>query len=137
MGEAGKKDANIKKFVEEWWNKELDSVKASQRPNKPPITMGDRTTINKMVFEALGSDNNREDFVLCHEEINSYKARIWDLKAPMALKRTTKGKYTIAVEDAVAGKTDSNMYLSGLRAVRPTVSASFSSSNEKPDSCRL
>jgi hypothetical protein len=101
--------------------------------------MGDRTTINKMVFEALGSDNNREDFVLCHEEINGYKARIWDLKAPMALtsSKKVKGKYTLAVEDAVAGKTDSNMYLSGLRAVRPTVSASFSSSNEQPDSCRL
>ncbi|KAG9201759.1 hypothetical protein G6514_005375 [Epicoccum nigrum] len=118
LGEAGKNDANIKKFVEEWWNKELDPVKASKRPNKPPITMGDRTTINKMVFEALGSDNNREDFVLCHEEINGYKARIWDLKAPMALTspKKVKGKYTLAVEDAVAGKTDSNMYLSGLRA---------------------
>ncbi|XPS98960.1 hypothetical protein M3J09_008147 [Ascochyta lentis] len=72
--------------------------------------MGDQTTINDLVFEALGSNNNRDDFVLCEEEINGYKARIWNQKNAMA-----PAKYKKAVTDGVSGATGSNVYLSGLR----------------------
>lgn len=107
------KDAKKKSFFADWWNKDLDPTEVANRPNKPLITMGDQITLNNLVFEALGSNNNREDFVLCEEEINGYKARIWNKKAPMGA-----GRYKIAVKDALNGATDSNMYLSGLRSVR-------------------
>ena len=74
--------------------------------------MGDQKTTNNLVFEALGSNNNREVFVLCEEEINSCKSRLWNTKNPMAV-----SKYKKAVIDAVSGGTDSNLYLSALRSV--------------------
>lgn len=113
--ESVAKDAKIKAFIEKWWNTDLDATKVANRPNKPPITMGDRKTLNNLVFEALGSEENREDFVLCESEINGYKARIWDTVSPMA-----NGKYKTAVKDAVSGALDSNVYLSALRSVSPT-----------------
>lgn len=110
---VAKADPKLKTFFETWWNKELDPTVVASRPNKPLITMGDQKTINNLVFEALGSNNNREDFVLCEEEINGYKARIWNTKNPMA-----PGKYKTAVTDAVTGATDSALYLSALRSVQ-------------------
>ena len=112
MTDTAKANTKLKAFFKTWWNKELDSVKVGNRPNKPSITMGDQTTINNLVFEALGSDNNKEDFVLCEDEINGYKARMWKKVAPMQNR-----KYGDAVKDAVAGKSTSNIYLSGLRNV--------------------
>ncbi|KAJ4348944.1 hypothetical protein N0V95_005029 [Ascochyta clinopodiicola] len=103
-------DAKKKSFFATWWNKELDATAVAKRLNKPSITMGDQTTINSMVLEALGSNNNREDFVLCGEEINGYKARIWNKANPMAPTR-----YKRAVKDAGTGAIDSNVYLSALR----------------------
>lgn len=79
--------------------------------------MGDRKTLNNLVFEALGSDINREDFVLCESEINGYKARIWDTgSSPMA-----NAKYKTAVKEAASGAIDSNVYLSALRSVSSKV----------------
>ena len=106
------KDSKKKTFFTTWWNEDLDATQVAARPNKPSITMGDQTTINNLVFEALGSNNNREDFVLCEEEINGYKASIWNQKAAMA-----PGRYKKAVTDGVSGATDSNVYLSALRSV--------------------
>lgn len=74
--------------------------------------MGDQTTINNLVFEALGSNNNRDDFVLCEEEINAYKAKIWKQQKAM-----TPAKYKKAVTDGVLGATNSNVYLSALRSI--------------------
>lgn len=37
----------------------------------------------RRVFEAMGSSANRGDFVLCEEELNAVKARIWSGKDPM------------------------------------------------------
>ncbi|KAJ4984185.1 hypothetical protein SVAN01_10293 [Stagonosporopsis vannaccii] len=80
-------DAKKKSFFVDWWNKALDATEVADRPNKPSITMGDQVTLNNLVFEALGSNNNRDDFVLCEEEINGYKARIWNRKAPIGAAR--------------------------------------------------
>lgn len=109
---AAKNNVKFKDFFEKWWNQDLVPTTVANRPNKPPITMGDQTTINNLVFEALGSNDNRDDFVLCEEEINGYKARIWNTKSPMEAK-----KYKKAVIDAVSGATDFNVYLSALRIV--------------------
>jgi hypothetical protein len=112
MQTAAQKDSKQKTFFATWWNKELDPTTVAARPNKPPIAMGDHTTINNLVFEALGSNNNRDDFVLCQEEINGYKARIWNQNNAMA-----PTKYKKAVTDGVSGATNSNVYLSALRSV--------------------
>ncbi|KAJ4375481.1 hypothetical protein N0V86_007012 [Didymella sp. IMI 355093] len=116
------KDAKIKAFIENGWNTDLDTTKVANGPNKPSITMGNRKMLNSLIFEALGSDEHREDFVLCESEINSYKARIWDTVSPMA-----NGKYKTAVKDAVSGALDSNVYLSALRSTL----AVFNYVNEK------
>lgn len=112
MNTVVKKDSKKTPFFATWWNKELDPTTVAARPNKPSITMGDQTTINNLVFEALGSNNNRDDFVLCEEEINGYKARIWNQQNAMAPTR-----YKKAVTDGVSGATNSNLYLSALRSV--------------------
>lgn len=112
INDAAKTNPKIKTFVETWWNKELDPATVASRPNKPLISMGNQKTINHLVFEALGSNNNREDFVLCEEEINGYKARLWNTNNPMAVT-----VYKKAVTDALSGGTDSSLYLSALRSV--------------------
>ena len=73
--------------------------------------------MNALVFEALGSNFNRKDFVVCEREINAYKEKLWSGKSPMAA-----GKPAATFEKLVAaanvGKTPSNKYLSGFRTVR-------------------
>jgi len=93
---VAKTKPKIKSFVETWWNIELDPATVASRPNKPLINIGDQKTINNLVFEALGSNNNRGDFVLCEEDINGYKSRLWNTKNPMAV-----AKYKKTVTDAV------------------------------------
>jgi hypothetical protein len=73
--------------------------------------MGTRNTLNDLIFEALGSKFNREDFVICQDEINGYKARMWGTVSPM-------DGYEGYVTSALEGEIGSNKYLSGLRNVR-------------------
>jgi hypothetical protein len=77
----------------------------------PQIRKGNRNTLNDLIFEALGSKFNREDFVICQDEINAYKARMWKTVSPM-------DGYGEFVTDALEGAIGSNKYLSGLRNVR-------------------
>jgi hypothetical protein len=104
-------ESKLKAFFENLWNKDLAAADVASRPNKPQIPMGTRSTLNNLVFEALGSNFNREDFVICEEEINGYKARIWKTLSPM-------DNYKNTVTSALKGEIDSNVYLSGLRNVR-------------------
>lgn len=59
----------------EWWNKPLDAEKVSNRKN--PDNLPDLKTINALVFQALGTNKNIEDFVMLEKEINEIKKRVW------------------------------------------------------------
>ncbi|KAJ4985095.1 mutanase [Stagonosporopsis vannaccii] len=102
-------------FFQDYWIKEFTVTQVSKRTNKPPIEMGKRKTLNDLVFEALGSSFNRNDFVLCEKEINSYKERLWSRTNPM-----DKGKLKIYLQDAVSGALPSTYFLSVLRTTLAT-----------------
>jgi hypothetical protein len=103
----------LRTFFTTHWNVALTQQIIGARANKPSIeTNAAVVTLNGLVFQAMGSNYNREDFVVCDHEINSYKARIWDQKAPMEL-----NKYNLLVTDALSGALSSNAYQSVLRNV--------------------
>jgi hypothetical protein len=110
---AVEQESKLKPFFENFWNKDFDAARVNSRPSKFLTTKSTRSTLNDLVFEALGSNLNREDFVVCEEEINGYKARIWNTKSPM-----DNNDYIKAVISATEGAVGSNVYLSPLRSVR-------------------
>jgi hypothetical protein len=95
-------------WFEEWWNKELDETKVKDRMSKAlEYQSGDelppQKTINDLIFQALGSMDNRADFVLCNSEINTYKMRMWleyNFMAPE--------KFTRMIEEFKKGGENSN-----------------------------
>lgn len=105
-------------WFEEWWNKELDEQKVKDRTSKG-ITYGSgeelppQKTINDLVFQALGSTDNREDFVLCNNEINTYKMRMWSKHKFMDPK-----KFTRMLTEFKRGGEQSKNVLGVFRAVR-------------------
>lgn len=108
-----KSNPALRTFFTTHWNVALTQPVIGARANKPSIeTNAAVVTLNGLVFQAMGSNYNREDFVVCDHEINSYKARIWDQKAPMEL-----NKYNLLVTDALSGALSSNAYQSVLRNV--------------------
>ena len=74
--------------------------------------MEPRTSMNDLVFEALGSNSNLGDFVVCEKQINGYKMRMWKEQSPMR-----NGEYSGAVQGSTSGLNPSNEYMSALRAV--------------------
>jgi hypothetical protein len=107
-------------WFEEWWNKELDETKVKDRTSKaleyqsgnelPP-----QKTINDLVFQALGSMDNRADFVLCNSEINTYKMRLWleyNFMAP--------DKFTRMLIEFKRGGEHSNKVLGVFHKVSPS-----------------
>ena len=106
-------NAALGAFFSSHWNQVLTPQVINTRAQKPSIeTNSGINTLNSLVFQAMGSNYNREDFVVCDHEINSYKARIWDQKAPMEL-----NKFNLLVTDAHSGSLSSNAYQSVLRNV--------------------
>lgn len=85
---------------------------------KPNIAFGKgRLSINALVFEALGSNSNRKDFVLCERQINAYKEALWSEENPMEAGDSTS-RFEKLVEKANLGEIPSNEYLSAIRTVR-------------------
>ena len=41
-------------------------------------------TLNDIVFEAMGSVRNVNDFLLCEDSINSFQAELWANEVPFA-----------------------------------------------------
>lgn len=68
---------------------------------------------NDLVFEALGSWSNRQNFVLARDEINSVKARIWMRSNPRTPLRMAK-----AVDDWIVVCDDPAKFLKYLKATR-------------------
>ena len=105
-------------WFEEWWTKELDDKKVEERTSKALIfeskaELGPQPTINDLVFQALGSNDNRGDFVLCNKEINTYKMRTWSKHNYMDPK-----KFDELLIDFQKGAVDSREVLSIFRVVR-------------------
>jgi hypothetical protein len=114
---------NLESFFLTGWNKELPQKKIDNRPSKPPITFGKgRRSINALVFEALGSTSNRQDFVLCDRQINAYKESLWSGENPMEAGKPTS-KFEKLVQAANLGELPSNAYFSGIRAVSGAISS--------------
>lgn len=115
------KPMNDGSFFIDWWNKVLKKD-LKQRPNKPTYHSteadwtgkdADKATINNLVYQALGSYNNREDFVLCEAAINSIKKTVWVGDQPV--EKTAFNKVYKAVKE---GKIASNRFLKPIRTVR-------------------
>ncbi|KAJ4359596.1 uncharacterized protein N0V89_000151 [Didymosphaeria variabile] len=109
------KDKSLVTFFKNRWHKALPANTVTSRPHKPHYYtegMTTRNSLNDLIFEALGSDNNLHDFVMCEDSINSFKMRMWKGEAPMAL--TT---YNDAVTAAMKGQLPSSAYMSALRGV--------------------
>jgi hypothetical protein len=99
------------------WNKEFPQQTINDRKFKPAITFGKgRRSLNALVFEALGSNLNRKDFVLCDREINAYKESLWSEENPMEAGKPTS-KFEKLVNAANLGQVASNEYLSAIRTV--------------------
>ena len=95
------------------WNAKLTKAQVAKRKHKPPIDMGQRRSLNDLVFEALGSSFNRKDFVLFEKEINSYKERLWSVRSdPM-----DADIYKTMLDAAMTGELPSTYFLSPLRSV--------------------
>ena len=70
------------------------------------------STLNDLIFEALGSQDNVEDFAICELGINSFKAKLWSGSDPVVTKDWQK-----MATDASDGSIPANEHLSQLRTV--------------------
>jgi hypothetical protein len=100
-------------FFLTWWNKALDQKKVEGRKNNIARPDDKLTTLNDLVFQALGSNTNLDNFVLCNDEINSYKARVWS-----QISHVAEDKYKQEIESVLNGMSNSNTLHSSFRAVR-------------------
>jgi hypothetical protein len=63
-------------FFRTRWKKRIDATQVSNRRFKPTYftaRMTPRTSINDLVFETLGSNNNLKDLVMCESQINTFE----------------------------------------------------------------
>ncbi|CAI6294056.1 unnamed protein product [Periconia digitata] len=58
------------------WNKKLDDKKVDQR-KKFDAKLPAQESINDLFFQALGSNQNIDDFVMLESQINEMKKRLW------------------------------------------------------------
>lgn len=113
MQYADQKDPTLGTFFRTHWQRSLTGI--STRRHRPTYKLGTtplRNTLERLVFEAMGSTANPSDFVLCDDEINNYKKRLWARENLMA-----PGRYTAAVQEAMTGAITSSEFLSALRLV--------------------
>ena len=107
-------------FFENFWNKDLGKLALEGRnKNKYHVVPGKKlesdlalTTLNHLVFEAVGSNNNPSDFVLCGTEINRVKGLLWGGKAPLA-----NSDFNLLAERILNGGLESNNLHSIFRTV--------------------
>ncbi|OAG01526.1 uncharacterized protein CC84DRAFT_1262582 [Paraphaeosphaeria sporulosa] len=114
---VAKKNSALAKFLLNTWNTKLSVKQIKARTNKPTyglakLPQNSGNTLNDLVFNAFGSNTQLEDFVLCDDKINSYKARIWSGKAPMSATN-----FKTLVTKSLNGKLPSNGYLTALKMV--------------------
>jgi len=99
-------------FFETWWPKKFDKFEIEGRPSPTASNKNNRRSLPALLFEALESKTHRTDFVLCNDEMNGYKGRLWQLINPMDTKR-----FNEIAKDAANGAIPSVQHLIALRAV--------------------
>lgn len=103
-------------FFEDFWNKPLPTATVDSRPNNPLPAKNQakfkEPTLNDLVFQALGSSKNREEFVICEKSINSVKENVWSGADPME-----EGRFKKYAGDAAKGILNKDTFLSPLRTV--------------------
>lgn len=109
---------DISFFTKNWSTK--DSNVQKQIASRPTPFSGYSpstalSSLNDLVFEAMGSKSNTADFVLCEEGVNSMKAKLWSHVSPF-----TSTKWQDIARNAADGSIPSNRHLSGMRSVRET-----------------
>ena len=97
-------------FLKKWWNEKLDVKDIAARTHKlvaKTIKLndlkGNQATLNHLAFQTLGSNLNREDFVLADLQINAFKAKAWKgdkLMDPTNFKTLAEGVQKGEVEAA-------------------------------------
>jgi len=106
-------DKTLETFFEQKWLRTYFAKDIAARKHKPGYdTAANRRTLNALVMDALGSNLNPKDFILCEGSINSMKEHLWRNVDPMGEKL-----YQDAVKDAMNGVVPSSEYLSALRTV--------------------
>jgi hypothetical protein len=123
-------------FFRAWWNKNLgyntfyNRLTSPQAPianwkvpkaKAPKVALPDKwRTLNNLVFNALSSARNREDFVLCDAKINGMKERLWCEHSPMVEKDFEK------ISELVAkGALSDDVHFSAIRHVSIAIHISF------------
>lgn len=120
-----------KNFFLTWWNKNLDYNLFYTRPATPQAPIADWKvpkatapkvappdkwrTLNNLIFNALGSAANCEDFVLCDKKINSMKEKLWaggKHGQPMEL-----DQFDLYSKAKAQGALSSNEHLSAIQLV--------------------
>lgn len=105
------------KWFTDHWNKKYLAVQTRPNPVTYTRPSNDKDeTINDIVFEALGSKTNADDFVLCERSINSAKGKLWSNQQPFDDKLVAK-KFVLAA----SGYTDNAEAMTALRTVRTTL----------------
>jgi hypothetical protein len=105
------------RWFTEWWNKDIQA-KIDSRPTKfvgyknANLASSKDKTLNNIVFEAMGSVRNVDDFLLCEYGINSLKASLWSNSAPIR-----EYDWRNTAKFAATGQIPSNEHLSGMRTV--------------------
>ena len=83
MQYAAQQDQTLSNFFRTHWQVSLNGV--PNRPHRPTYKLGTtppRNTLERLVFEAMGSTANPTDFVLCDDEINNYKKKAMGPRKP-------------------------------------------------------
>lgn len=115
-------------FFKTWWNTNIDwntfysrpaqtnvriaNWKVPQASTSKPAAVDKWRTLNNLVFNALGSAENREDFVLCDYKINGWKEKLWHGKKPM-----NDDVFKKLSDDVAKGAITSDVHLSAIQTV--------------------
>ena len=102
----------------EFWRDRYRS--AVLRQGLPPIGPGGVSpqVPSDRIFEAGGSQNNRQDLIALSAQLNGLKGRLFSLKAPASIRRFQKAVRTAARS---GNDTDARALLQYLRVVRAKV----------------
>ncbi|KAJ4987128.1 Killer toxin subunits alpha/beta 4 [Stagonosporopsis vannaccii] len=103
-------------FFTQHWSTSNSQVEQmiSNRPNpfsgyNPSTAL---SSLNDLIFEAMGSKSNTADFVLCEEGVNSMKAKLWSHVSPF-----TPQNWQEIARDAADGSIPSNRHLAVMRSI--------------------
>ncbi|KAF2448771.1 hypothetical protein P171DRAFT_428789 [Karstenula rhodostoma CBS 690.94] len=97
-------------WFRDWWNIDLDGDKVAARNN--PDNLPDLKTVNTLIFQALGTKTNIEDFVMLESSINEMKMRLWKGVNPMSLT-----VFKNLVRDVLEGDESSDKLHSTFRTI--------------------